>query len=140
MNSTFSGNTAALTCVGPSCNGGGINIGFGTSSLTNVTIADNSSAVPGGGLANTGATINVKNSILSDNSGGDCHASSGGVSTSQGNNIAKDGTCGFAQPTDKQADRSSRVGRNERHRRNEQNAGEMKGHRAHIGPGRAGGV
>src|SRR5205085_4744977 len=54
----------------------------------------------GAGLANGGATITVKISVLSNNSGGDCDPN--GPSTSQGNNVVKDGTCAFTQPTDKQ--------------------------------------
>jgi CSLREA domain-containing protein len=64
-NSTISGNTA-------SSNGGGLyNINGGSVNLTNVTIANNSATTgTGGGVDNSdGAlTVNVRNSIIADNS------------------------------------------------------------------------
>jgi hypothetical protein len=68
-NSTFSGNSAGTT-------GGGIYVGFGTSSLTNVTVAFNTAPTSaGGGLVNDFNTVTVKDSIVSNSTGGDCDPS-----------------------------------------------------------------
>ena len=101
LNSTFSGNTAGAGCSTSCSNGGGIFIRFGTAALTNITVAFNSAPVPGGGLVNDHNTVTVKDSVISNNTGGDCDPSL--LSDSQGNNVVSDGTCSFTQPTDKQS-------------------------------------
>jgi CSLREA domain-containing protein len=94
-NSTVSGNTAGTA-------GGGIEVDFGTSTLTNVTVAFNTAPTnAGGGLVNTNNVFNVRDSIVSNNTGGDCDSTN--LPASQGNNVVGDGTCSFTQPTDRQS-------------------------------------
>jgi len=64
-----------------------------TMTLLNVTISNNSSKT-GGGLGRTSAGWDpvVKNTIIANNSGGNCSIATGTL-TSQGDNISSDGTC-----------------------------------------------
>ena len=91
-NSTFSGNTASY--------GGGI-YSTGTLNATNSTFSGNSAVFEGGGIYNySGATMNVKNSIVANApAGGNCI----GTITDGGGNLQFGGTvadsCGAAIPT-----------------------------------------
>ena len=85
-NVTISGNTTTG-------NGAGLDNG-GTATLLNVTINGNTSSVITniGGIRNA-ATVNISNSIISNNTPSNC----GGVAlTSTGNNISGDATCNLA--------------------------------------------
>jgi len=126
MNSTISNNfasqpggamevegTASLTNVTFSGNrtnedGGAITVYSGDVSLNNVTITgnraddDGSGGTYGGGIANNGGAITIRNSILANNTVGagstdpDCSNASGSI-TSQGHNLVEiQGTCTFA--------------------------------------------
>ena len=82
-NLTMNGNSAA--------NGGGFYNFLGTATIANATIAANSATVQGGGLEIAGGTLNIKNSIVSDNTapaGPDIF----GTVTSQGYNLVRDTT------------------------------------------------
>lgn len=81
-NSTFSGNTTAGTGGAIYYNGSGL-------TMTNVTIAGNSSPVGAGGFHKATATLNanVRNSIISGNTGAAASPDSAGAVSSQGNNI-----------------------------------------------------
>ncbi len=82
-NSTFSGNTA------PTGTGGGVYYNGTSLILTNSTLVFNSSSVGGGGFHRTGttATANIRNSIISNNTGAAATLDAFGLATSQGNNI-----------------------------------------------------
>jgi CSLREA domain-containing protein len=67
--------------------GGGLELIAGTATLNNVTISGNT-AREGGGIHSTG-TVNIGNSILDENPGGNCH----GTITSLGYNIDHSTTC-----------------------------------------------
>ncbi len=72
VNSTLSGNTS----IGGSGNGGGIGLVAGTARLNNVTLAFNAASGLGGPFyADTGALISLRNSLLSDNTGGSTNCS-----------------------------------------------------------------
>jgi hypothetical protein len=87
-NSTFAGNTAV--------NGGGIDGGTQTVTISNSTIAENSgSEFSGGGIATIGKVI-LQNSIVAKNSGGNC----AGTMTSNGYNLSSDDSCEFSGPGD----------------------------------------
>ena len=106
MDSTISGNTST------NWHGGGIFATDGTVSLTNVTVADNTSpAGTAGGLlvatfgANASATLT--NTIVAGNTGGgslDCflgYFGGGAIAiTSADGNLDSDGSCAFTQPSD----------------------------------------
>jgi parallel beta helix pectate lyase-like protein len=96
INCTLSGNN------GTGGGGGGITIGSGTGNIANCTITNNS-AFAGAGIRNFG-TVNVKNSIVTDNHllvnppgfGGDC--GNLGTLNAFGTNFTTDGSCfGFTQ-------------------------------------------
>jgi len=81
--STLSGNTAQLA-------GGGIFFQSGTHSITGTTLSGNAAGnIPGsllnrgGGLVNSGATVNISNSTVSGNSSG-CDCGGGGITTFNG--------------------------------------------------------
>jgi hypothetical protein len=84
-NSTFSGNTATGA-------GGGIFNNAPTLTLTNTTISGNS-AIVGAGISNERGQINVANTIVANNSGGDC--SNSGTINATATNLVKDGSCAF---------------------------------------------
>jgi hypothetical protein len=88
VNSTISGNTSYVG------QGGGIGNG-GTLSVSFSTVTNNVGAF-GGGIANFGPPVAVKNSIFSGNTGPDC-----GVNpvVSLGGNFGADGSCGFTVAT-----------------------------------------
>jgi hypothetical protein len=102
-NSTLSGNT--VSGLGPfgAAIGGAIANFSGTVTVSFSTLADNaavtfdSAVIGGGGLWNAG-NATLKNSIVGDNSGGDCV----GTVTALGANLDTDGSCGstnFTQVT-----------------------------------------
>lgn len=85
-NSTLSGNSAGI-------NGGGIwNSDSGTVTLTSVTFSGNSAPYGGGASNYYYSSVTFKNSILANNTGGNCW-SLGGVGTSNGYNVADDSSC-----------------------------------------------
>jgi hypothetical protein len=88
-NVTFSGNQSAQSTALSNS---------GTAVLTNVTIADNVSYNDWGGGIGYFASGSVKNSILSNNVGGNC----GEKLPSSGSNIDSGASCGFTQPGDMQ--------------------------------------
>ncbi len=84
VNSTISGNQAVNA-------GGGIAKIGGIAELKNVTVAQNF-AGHGAGLYNGIGTFRVTNTIVADNSGGNCE----GPITSGGHNLDTRSTCGFS--------------------------------------------
>jgi CSLREA domain-containing protein len=86
-NITISGNTAGTL-------GGGLHADMGPIRLNNVTIAKNA-APASGGLQNAVAAA-LTNTILADNSGGNCL----GMPTSLGNNLDDGVSCAFSGPND----------------------------------------
>ncbi|MBI5649822.1 MAG: hypothetical protein HZC40_05145 [Chloroflexi bacterium] len=91
-NVTFSGNSGGF--------GGGIwlsPVGAATVTLRHVTLEGNS-AFQGGGIWKNGGTINLKNTIVSHSSNGNCN----GTVTSLGYNLSSDNSCAayFNQPSD----------------------------------------
>ncbi len=90
INSTFSDNMAGLY-------GGGLVAvnGNTVTTITNSTFSGNSAASGGGVYANLGGvdvTLNLNNSILADNTGGDCDPGAGTINAQ--NSLIKDGlTC-----------------------------------------------
>jgi hypothetical protein len=92
-NSTIAGNSASA-----GDEGGGIdNFQFGTLMVTNSTITSNSASGGGGGIVNSGDAT-FKNTIVANNTGGNCvpSAAAGAAFTSDGHNLADDKTCAFA--------------------------------------------
>jgi hypothetical protein len=93
-NSTVSGNAATS-----SGGGGGIltspaNGGpQGTATLTNVTVASNAAPAGTGGAFRNDGAINVENTIVSGNAGGNCAGS--GAIAEQGNNLENGTSCGL---------------------------------------------
>jgi CSLREA domain-containing protein len=86
-NTTISGNLAGTT-------GGGFEAGSGVVGVNNVTLAQNSAASAGG--LHSAATVHVLNTILAENTGGNC----GGAITSLGHNLDDAASCAFAAPGD----------------------------------------
>jgi len=78
-NSTFSGNT-----LGTAGDGGGIYNSAGTASVTNSTFSNNTANNGGGIYNNTGATLNATNNTLSANTG---NLNGGGIYNSGGLNL-----------------------------------------------------
>ena len=74
--------------------GGGVSLSGGTSTLTHVTIANNSAASGGGLYKFSGAVVNLHNSIISGNTVGDCaiEGANGALDENAGNFIG-DGSC-----------------------------------------------
>lgn len=101
QNSTFAYN--ATTDDMGSNTSSAIRISFGVLTLENSTIAYNSGlgVTDGAIVAGDFATITATNTIVANNSGGDC--SSFGVDSqivSGANNISSDSSCNFSQPSD----------------------------------------
>ncbi len=86
-NTTISGNRAATT-------GGGFEAASGVIGVNNVTLARNTAAAAGG--LHSAATVHVLNTILAENTGGNC----GGAIASFGNNLDDAASCAFAEPGD----------------------------------------
>ena len=113
INSTVSGNTAqryggiwvsgALTLTNSTVSGNSATAGdsggiyaFGAVTLNNSTIYGNSAVTSGGGVYGFGGaglfSMTATNSIIANNTGGDCFKT-GGTFTSNGYNIDSDNTC-----------------------------------------------
>ena len=82
-NSTFSGNSGDY--------GGSIYNHMGTSSITNSTFSGNSAAVMVGGIQNNSGTVTLRNTIVANNTGGNCST----AITNGGNNIDSGTNCGW---------------------------------------------
>jgi hypothetical protein len=90
-NTTISGN------LSESDGGGGLDI-YGTASIFNSTVVNNS-AVSGGGVRNLSGSVSFKNSIVANNaSGGNC----AGTIQSNGHNLSSSATCHFTSTGDLQ--------------------------------------
>jgi hypothetical protein len=98
-NSTISGNRAAQISGGVAASSGAL------VNILNSTITSNTSPRLGGGILTGGAgsLVVVKNTIVAGNSLDNCDTAqaSGGIISSQGNNISSDNSCPFTHPTDK---------------------------------------
>jgi hypothetical protein len=95
-NSTFTGNTAHRSLVGSLAGGilnGGLFQSAGTLAINNSTFSGNvARGGKGGGLFNVkGSTVVLQNSIVTNNTGGNCS----GPLTSNGYNLSSDSTCDF---------------------------------------------
>ncbi|MAU02027.1 MAG: hypothetical protein CL608_33240 [Anaerolineaceae bacterium] len=86
INSTISGNST-------SGSGGGLrNAGIAQTSLSNVTLRNNTSTVVAGqSISVLAGSLTTKNSIISNQTGNNCS----GTITSQGYNLANDSSCGL---------------------------------------------
>ncbi len=90
-NTTVSGNTASI-------NGGGI-YNNGQVTLTNTTVSSNAAFLfTGGGIYSGSGTITLRNTIVANNSSGDCS----GSPVSNGYNLSSDGSCNFTNTGDQQ--------------------------------------
>ncbi|HKQ61536.1 MAG TPA: choice-of-anchor Q domain-containing protein [Candidatus Polarisedimenticolaceae bacterium] len=85
-NSTFSANSASQ--------GAGVYNDQGTLDLGSATFRLNTGGVAGSSLLNSGGTIGTRNSIFDGTGGGGASQCSGTI-TSNGRNIASDGSCGL---------------------------------------------
>jgi hypothetical protein len=100
-NSTFSGNMARSSLLGSVAGGilnGGLFQSSGTLAINNSTLSGNvARGGKGGGIFNVkGSTVVLQNSIVANNTGGNCH----GAVTSHGYNLSSDGTCDFDRAGD----------------------------------------
>jgi hypothetical protein len=92
-NSTITGNIV----VGYSTTtGGGAIWNQGTLTISNGTVSGNSARQGAGIDTQFGQSATVQNSIVADNSGGNCY----GTFISHGYNLSSDATCGFTGPGD----------------------------------------
>ncbi|HEY7059868.1 MAG TPA: choice-of-anchor Q domain-containing protein [Chloroflexota bacterium] len=102
-NVTVSNNTAAgnpRVPVNGGGSGGGIVVFSGTTAPTNATVSQNTAAAggggslpgTGGGIAQSGGTVNLKNSIVENNGPTQC----AGTITSQDDNLSQGTACGFS--------------------------------------------
>jgi len=91
--STFARNSAFYP-------GAGVIHGNGVLSVTNSTFAENTSA-SGGGIASV-ATVELANTLLDNATGGNCASFGPNAFTSQGHNLATDGTCGLTATGDQE--------------------------------------
>ncbi|MFZ0418604.1 MAG: choice-of-anchor Q domain-containing protein [Candidatus Sulfotelmatobacter sp.] len=92
-NSTITGNSAT--------DGGGGIISYGTLTINNATISGNSSAAGAGffQVTNYGGSATFQNSIVAENSGGNCLTNPNGI-YSNGYNLSSDDTCNFSNTGD----------------------------------------
>jgi hypothetical protein len=95
-NSTFSGNTARSSKIGSRAGGilnGGLFQSTGTLVINNSTLSGNVAREGrGGGIFTVkGSTVVLQNSIVANNTGGNCH----GAVTSNGYNLSGDNSCHF---------------------------------------------
>lgn len=96
-NSTISNNSATL---GGFAMGGAIFIDSGTVNIANSTLSGNLAINGGGGIRVIGGTVNIKNAIVANSTGGDCSVAGPGTLNALGVNFSTDGTCpGFTQVT-----------------------------------------
>jgi hypothetical protein len=99
-NTTLSGNTTGAggsyvpPCAGtaPAGVGGGLAVGSGATTLSYVTVADNSD-----GIDNLGGTVTLGGTIVADSTGANC---TGTISETSGYNLDSGTTCGFVAATD----------------------------------------
>ncbi|MEA2646424.1 MAG: hypothetical protein QOE92_1507 [Chloroflexota bacterium] len=96
VNVTITQNTTAAAGSG---GGGFYALGGSVSDLTNVTLDGNTSGAAGGGGLRIGdtkaAAVNVKNTIIADNTGGNCAFDAGEAITDLGYNLDSADDCGF---------------------------------------------
>lgn len=95
-NSTFSGNIARPSLLGSVAGGilnGGLFQSAGTLAINNSTLSGNvARGGKGSGIFNVKeSTVVLQNSIVANNTGGNCH----GAVTSEGYNLSSDSTCDF---------------------------------------------
>ena len=95
-NSTFSGNIARPSLLGSVAGGilnGGLFQSAGTLAINNSTLSGNvARGGKGSGIFNVkGSTVVLQNSIVANNTGGNCH----GTITSRGYNLSGDDSCRF---------------------------------------------
>jgi hypothetical protein len=100
-NSTFSGNIARSSLLGSLAGGilnGGLFQSAGTLEINNSTLSGNvARGGKGGGIFNVkGSTVVLQNSIVANNTAGNCS----GTLTSHGYNLSSDGTCDFDRAGD----------------------------------------
>jgi len=88
VNSTISGNNGLVW--------GGALVSRASTTISNSTISGNSSQYDPGGIDLLYGTVALQNSIVADNSGGNCY----GTLTSSGHNLSSDATCNFNGPGD----------------------------------------
>ncbi|HET6867003.1 MAG TPA: choice-of-anchor Q domain-containing protein [Solirubrobacteraceae bacterium] len=94
LTSTFSGNTMTLSQTGID-NGGGAIYAFGSSLISNLTIAGNRTSASGGAILNRGPA-QIKDTIITSNAAtpaGNCAGT--GTFTSAGFNLESANSCGF---------------------------------------------
>ncbi|MEX2238864.1 MAG: choice-of-anchor Q domain-containing protein [Dehalococcoidia bacterium] len=86
--------------AGPTTGQGAAILNDGTATITNSTISHNQDQGAAGGLSAIGGTITVRNTIVANNSGGNCNEAGGDI-VSNGHNLENTNTCGFTLATDK---------------------------------------
>ena len=100
-NTTISGNSAEENCLG-GCRpgkGGGIYAAANRFILDHVTIADNQASIYSGLFLAGAARMQLKSTIIANNSGGD-NCGVFGVFTNIGHNLDSGNSCGFMDPSD----------------------------------------
>jgi predicted outer membrane repeat protein len=92
-NSTFGGNSSGSGGRGGGILNGGLFQSVGTLFINNSTLSGNTAGDGGGGgIFNVkGSTVALQNSILANNTGGNCH----GTLNSRGYNLSSDNSCSF---------------------------------------------
>jgi hypothetical protein len=92
-NSTFSGNSSGSSGLAGGILNGGLFQSAGTILINNSTFSGNTAGEgKGGGIFNVkGSMVFVHNSIVANNTGGNCH----GTLTSSGYNLSSDSSCSF---------------------------------------------
>lgn len=86
-NSTIYSNTAGM---------GGALVNFSGTTLRNSTIYGNTGITSTGGVTNSNGTTTFQNTILANNTGGNCATAAGAILSNGGNNIDSGTTCNFA--------------------------------------------
>ncbi len=97
----ISNSTISLNRVPSDAGGGGGIFADSPVSLTNVTMAGNSSPNGAAAIEARGRTVTVVNTIVANSSGANCATSSGGAIASQGHNIDSGSTCAFSGSGDR---------------------------------------
>lgn len=97
-NSTFNGNSSGSGGMAGGILNGGLFQSNGTIAINNSTLSGNiAHDGRGGGIFNVkGSTVVLQNSIVANNTGGDCR----GTITSDGYNLSSDDSCAFNGPGD----------------------------------------
>lgn len=101
-NSTFNGNTGGT-------NGGGAIINFGPTTVTQTTIADNSSPYGANILNYTGFTLSMSMSVVANGQGGP-NCGGGQPVTDVGYNVDSGSTCGFSTASHSMSNTDPRLG------------------------------